>query len=242
VESVLACAAEPVALAALRVFLEKNSAMRQVRSMRCAGKGVKAILPQPDQGEEAATDLQDAGRRLDALLVSATMRAFPSCMRLLLENGADASLKAHSPHSGLLHVAVVRGALDCVNALLPYNPPLELDCDETSEPNTPLGLALYHHKVDIVKALIEAGANTNIVIDTYHECFEDLIEFAASDWGCTAVLETLFELGFTIDESRYSDANRDDHPLSRASEKDWSPDGADRVEAIRSWMARQNHA
>ena len=98
--------------------------------------------------------------------------------------------------SKLLREAILKGNLNIVRLLLPFNPNLEL-CKTRDV--TPLWEALIYHHEAIAKELIQAGANVNAITKVAGiVCNETPIHFAISEDLSDELIDLLIEHGADI--------------------------------------------
>jgi hypothetical protein len=146
VDALLDCGSESIALQALDYMLEK---LGEELSRDGHDKGGDSELP-PSSSSLPLAD------RLGDLLITATIRQFLSCMYVLLENGAKVDVKTPDSRRVLLYVAVKNRSLAAVQLLLRYGAPLE---HHTS--SSPLALAARSGQFEIMRSLLEAGAQVD---------------------------------------------------------------------------------
>ncbi|PGH19676.1 hypothetical protein AJ80_03831 [Polytolypa hystricis UAMH7299] len=161
----------------------------------------------------------DHQAHLNGLLTTATIRAFPSCMAFLLERGAKSNIQLPNSGCGLLTAAVENGCIESLEVLLGYDAPLEWvawPIEYSFEwDNTPLGLAVYYRRVDMIPLLLRAGADPDVEVSTYHSSY-DLLQLAASNLsGKSGALKALLENGIRVNNENYSPELKD-HPLEFA--------------------------
>ncbi|KAL2793571.1 hypothetical protein BJX66DRAFT_338746 [Aspergillus keveii] len=179
---------------------------------------------------------------LDELLIRATQRALLSCMELLFNAGANASLRIPLVCIGLVSLAQIdeqswvairedagetrhEKKFAVLRLLLAYNAATELTSvvqtyDETYN-NTPLAYAIRNGWVDIAELLLQHGAAYPSEIHNEYAPLEPLRYCA---WrGQEEMLRMLFRNGVTMDNSRYEYYgpeegiySQEEHPLEWA--------------------------
>ncbi len=83
---------------------------------------------------------------------------------LLLSHGADVNIKTTYQEQTLLHAAVEQGDVEIVKRLIVLGAKLDVkDNDMLNGPKSPLQMAVAFEDIECTKALIENGANVNIM-------------------------------------------------------------------------------
>jgi ankyrin repeat protein len=145
--------------------------------------------------------------RLSNLLILAILREFDSCVSLLLEGGANVDFRESGTGWGLLYVAVMEESLAATQLLLRYGAPLD-----DHHFFSPLALAAHKGKIDIMRSIMEAGANTNVGVEFDFGVY-DLFQ-AAATYHNAEMMELLLLQGMSVDSSLYRNAS---HPLTLAA-------------------------
>ncbi|KAJ7486572.1 ankyrin repeat protein, partial [Mycena latifolia] len=86
-------------------------------------------------------------------------------MRLLLQRGApvDSKFGCDGCSESALHVACASGHMEMIQLLLDHGANLE----RTGHYGTALGFAVHYHKLDVVKFLLERGADASVTAPLY---------------------------------------------------------------------------
>lgn len=113
--------------------------------------------------EDVVTSLLEMGVDLELVddddltpLATAILYRYPSIVTTILEHGADVNGIADSKHGPPLHVAAKIGDVEVLRALLRKKPVLDVVYDH----RLALNIAM-RHDLDVVKLLIDAGADVN---------------------------------------------------------------------------------
>lgn len=85
-----------------------------------------------------------------------------------------------------LHLAVKAGSLKTVEILLGSLLPSTLEQKDTSD-NTPLQVACRHNRIDILKFLLDKGADVTTRNNTNKTCLDAAIEWEASEVAKTLI-------------------------------------------------------
>lgn len=144
---------------------------------------------------------------LGELLAIATQRHFLSCMSLLLENGANVDSRLNGFTNSLIYTAVERRSLSAVQLLLRYGAPLSNEL-----PVPPLALAAHNGEIEIMRSLLEAGADADIEVDVEGEV-RDLAQ-AAAGYRNGDMMRLLLDSGVNINDWWYEPEG---HPLTIAA-------------------------
>jgi hypothetical protein len=110
-------------------------------------------------------DLEYSPDWLGELLAIVTRRQFVSCMSILTTNGASvvgAKIPGDEHYDSLLHDAVENGCIDSVRLLRDQKVPIHA-LDHAGW-NCPLATAAVMERTDIMRLLLEAGADMNITM------------------------------------------------------------------------------
>ena len=128
--------------------------------------------------EGADTEVQAGARKRTALMVAAETNSIES-LKLLIDKGqANLHEKEHWNGHTALHSAASMNHLEAVKILLDKEPAL-IDAPD-SDGCSPLWLAAFLRYPEIVKCLLEKGADVNK--KTYHQEFTPLIAACASNY------------------------------------------------------------
>lgn len=117
---------------------------------------------------------------------------------VLLEAGVDQNIIAGEYHNAL-HGAIVGGSLQCVNMLLERGADVEMSGMKDTRSThrslnfSPLGCAIAEKKAAIAVALIEKGANVNVI----HDDLQPLL-IEACVWGNVTVAKSLLDAGANV--------------------------------------------
>jgi ankyrin repeat protein len=110
------------------------------------------------QALAAGMDSNVANDNGDTLVMLAAYHGNLESLELLLNNGANPNQVNHKGQHPLTG-ACYKGQLGIVNALLAHGADCEGGSTEPSEAKSPLMYAAMHNHVQVVKALLDAGAN-----------------------------------------------------------------------------------
>ncbi|KAL4871854.1 hypothetical protein BDV12DRAFT_194002 [Aspergillus spectabilis] len=175
-------------------------------------EAIQALLRQAKQSKTEEIKIEkkvvcwyceEGSTYLDGLLVIATELFFVRCMRLLVESGADASLR------------ILKSLLLSNNAALGHVMPPGVT-DWQFQYSTPLEWAIYKGRAEIADVLFKAGAISPV----------DPVQWCAWN-GDEEVLKALLENGVEIDNEKYQNHGlellydpQDDHPIDLAILRD----------------------
>ncbi|KAL1955905.1 hypothetical protein VTO42DRAFT_7978 [Malbranchea cinnamomea] len=210
-------ASESIAFCALKEMVERE---------RAAGDDCwKAPLA---EAESLIEFPPQATNRRDQALIIVTIRAFESCMRLLLANGANPQTLLYGSRCPLTTIAVENASPEAVKLLLEHGAPLEIATLSNREPsgyNTPLGWAIYFELCEVIPLLVEAGASRDIVV-RLRDKEMDPMQYAAGTAASSTLLTVLLTNGFVLSNDKYEPGA---HPLEMAV----SAGHGDRAEILR---------
>lgn len=114
---------------------------------------------------EKGANLNAPSSSSDTPLIKAIVLQNEKIVELLLDNGANPNMTNNLGYSPL-HIAASKNSTEILNALLSHG--AEIDQRATqAQGGTPLMLAVFNDRINIVKGLVANGANLNIVETTY---------------------------------------------------------------------------
>jgi ankyrin repeat protein len=164
----------------------QNSSMHtplHLAAQRSFHAGVRILLK-----AGALLDLRDTFGR--TALYTATHRGDGVSMKLLLDHYADVSLKVKTGISAL-QAATNGGHLSIVRMLLDHGADVD-DCDNSKEPRPALFIAVCDNSPDMVRLLLQRGANVNFQAKLKTGVQESALHFPVKH-GLAHVVRSLLE-------------------------------------------------
>eukprot|EP01043_Picozoa_sp_COSAG02_P083219 COSAG02_NODE_21280_length_795_cov_0.602011_1_plen_224_part_10 len=107
--------------------------------------------------------IQESEARGEPLCTRAAELGYAKTLRVLLSGGANPRV-ADSRGRLAIHLAAWKGHEAVIKILVAHDPSL-LECPDKKYRGTPLTLAAMHGRVHAVRALLNAGANADAVVD-----------------------------------------------------------------------------
>ncbi len=120
----------------------------------------------------------------------------PACISLLLKAGADSAIPAHDGF-GAIHTAAMNGYTEAVKALQKGGASIDLPvtrANKTAKEATALHLAVVENHVDVIRLLVESGANIEA-----HTRFSRTPLFIAALSGQLEAAMALVDCGAVVD-------------------------------------------
>ena len=108
---------------------------------------------------------------------------FRKACEFLIQKGADVTSTDTSNRTPL-HLAVKAGSLKTVKILRNYLLPCTLERKD-NDGNTPLHVACMYNRLDVLKFLLDEGANVTAINSRNMTCLEVAIEWEAKDVAMT---------------------------------------------------------
>ena len=117
---------------------------------------------------------------------------FSEAFNLLLAKGGDVGCQDHQ-QSTALHLAVQAGALKIVRRLLNPMLPNTLEIKDADQ-NTPVLIACMHNRLDILKLLLDKGADVSALNKDCMSCLDVAVESDSIQVARTLVKHDRFSL------------------------------------------------